>query len=165
MPRRPLRIVLTGFSGTGKSLVAPLVAQRLGWQVVDTDSLVEGAARKPITDIFEQDGETRFRELEREAVRRASSQEEVVVAAGGGVDPTTRVTTLVGAAPVTIVGAIVMGVITSMAVGGGAMNIRRWPSTSNSTLPSTSSPMMTGGLGASACGRPKTRGSGAPGIG
>lgn len=84
MPRRPLRIVLTGFSGTGKSLVAPLVAQRLGWQVVDTDSLVEGAARKPITDIFEQDGETRFRELEAAAVREACARERAVVSVGGG---------------------------------------------------------------------------------
>ena len=46
MPRRPLRIVLTGFSGAGKSLVAPLVAERLrrayrqaGWHVIDSDSL------------------------------------------------------------------------------------------------------------------------------
>ena len=91
MPRRPLRIVLTGFSGTGKSLVAPLVAQSLrrahrqaGWQVVDTDSLVEKAAGKPITDIFEQDGEPRFRELEADAVREACARERAVVSVGGG---------------------------------------------------------------------------------
>src|SRR3990170_9131714 len=82
--RRPHRIVLTGFSGTGKSLVAPLVAERLRWQVVDTDSLVERAADKPITDIFEQDGEPRFRQLEADAVRQACSREKVVVSVGGG---------------------------------------------------------------------------------
>ena len=42
--RRPPRIVLTGFSGSGKSQVAPLVAQQLGWRVVDSDKLVEEAA-------------------------------------------------------------------------------------------------------------------------
>ena len=83
-PRRPLRIVLTGFSGTGKSLVAPLVAERLRWQVIDTDSLVERAADKPITDIFEQDGEPRFRQLEADAVREACAVEKAVVSVGGG---------------------------------------------------------------------------------
>ena len=37
MPRRPLRIALTGFSGTGKRVVALIVADRLGWQVLETD--------------------------------------------------------------------------------------------------------------------------------
>jgi 3-dehydroquinate synthase len=84
MPSRPLRIVLTGFSGTGKSLVAPLVSERLRWRVIDTDSLVEGAAGKPISDIFEQDGEPRFRELEADAVREACARERAVVSVGGG---------------------------------------------------------------------------------
>ncbi len=82
--RRPLRIILTGFSGTGKSLVAPLVADRLHWQAVDTDSHVEKAAGKPITDIFEQDSEPRFRELEADAVRDACARERAVVSVGGG---------------------------------------------------------------------------------
>ena len=80
----PLRIVLTGFSGTGKSLVAPLVAQRLGWQVIDTDALVERAAGKPIADIFQQDGEPRFRELEADAVRETCARQRAVVSVGGG---------------------------------------------------------------------------------
>ncbi len=84
MARRPLRIVLTGFSGSGKSLVGPLVADRLRWQVIDTDSLVERAAGKPIADIFEQDGEPRFRELEGDAVRDACSRQRAVVSVGGG---------------------------------------------------------------------------------
>src|SRR3990170_4178722 len=81
---RPQRIVLTGFSGTGKSLVAPLVAQRLGWETVDTDVLVERAASRPIADIFARDGEPRFRDLEAEAVRQACARERAVVSAGGG---------------------------------------------------------------------------------
>ncbi len=83
--RRPLRIVLTGFSGTGKSEVAPIVAQRLGWRVIDTDALVERAAGKPILDIFRQDGEVCFRDLEAEALQQACREERAVVSTGGGV--------------------------------------------------------------------------------
>src|SRR3990170_4505995 len=82
--RRPQRIVLSGFSGTGKSAVAALVAQRLGWELVDTDALVEQAAGRPIADIFARDGEARFRELEADAVRQACARERAVVSAGGG---------------------------------------------------------------------------------
>ena len=82
--RRPHRIILTGFSGTGKSQIAPIVAERLGWRVVDTDHLVERAAHMTIADIFERDGEPRFRELEAAAVREACAQEKAVISIGGG---------------------------------------------------------------------------------
>lgn len=81
---QPRRVFLTGFSGTGKSAVAALVADALGWRALDTDKLIVGEAGRSIPDIFEQDGEPRFRELERAAVRRAASEEEAVVAVGGG---------------------------------------------------------------------------------
>jgi len=82
--RRPLRIVLTGFSGTGKSLVAPLVAQKLGWEAFDTDALIERAAVRPIADIFARDGEPLFRELESQALRDACSHSRAVISTGGG---------------------------------------------------------------------------------
>jgi len=88
MPDRPSRIVLTGFSGTGKSLVAPLIAQRLGWELVDTDALVEQAAGRPIADIFARDGEARFRDLEADAVRQACARQNAVVAVGSYPRPT-----------------------------------------------------------------------------
>ncbi len=84
MTARARRIFLTGFSCTGKSRVARLVAEKLGWEAVDTDALVERAAGKPIPHIFAEEGEARFRELEREAVREACSREKAVVAVGGG---------------------------------------------------------------------------------
>jgi 3-dehydroquinate synthase len=84
MTSRPNRIVLTGFSGSGKSAIAALVAERLGWRAVDTDSLVEQAAGRPIADIFAREDETRFRELEADAVRQACARPNAVVSAGGG---------------------------------------------------------------------------------
>jgi 3-dehydroquinate synthase len=78
------RVFLTGFSGTGKSTFAPLVAEALGWRALDTDTLVEQAAGKSIPEIFASDGEARFRELERDAIARAAKEDNVVVAAGGG---------------------------------------------------------------------------------
>jgi 3-dehydroquinate synthase len=81
----PPRLFLTGFSGAGKSAVAPLVAQALGRTVVDTDQLIEQSASRPISEIFTRDGEARFRELERDALRRAVQENSaVVVAVGGG---------------------------------------------------------------------------------
>ncbi len=81
---QPQRLFLTGFSGTGKSSVAALVAQKLGWRALDTDALIEEQAGASVAEIFARDGETRFRELEREALRRAAGQENAVIATGGG---------------------------------------------------------------------------------
>lgn len=78
------RIFLTGFSFTGKSTVARLVAQALGWRFVDTDDVVEAVAGKPVARIFGEDGEARFRDLELRAVADAAREPRVVVATGGG---------------------------------------------------------------------------------
>ncbi len=86
---RPQRIVLTGFPGTGKSLVASLVAERLGWQVIETDAVVERAAGRSILDIFHQEGEERFRDLESGALREACSTSRVVNPSGTVIRRTT----------------------------------------------------------------------------
>ena len=78
------RVVLTGFSGTGKSTVAALLAQRLGWRVVDMDQEIERQAGASIPAIFREHGEAHFRARERDALRDAVSQDAVVVATGGG---------------------------------------------------------------------------------
>ncbi len=78
-------IVLVGFMGTGKSAVGGRLAAKLSRRFVDLDGLIEKRAGKPIPLIFKEDGEPRFRELERELVQEVASQEGLVVAAGGGV--------------------------------------------------------------------------------
>ncbi|MCI0882781.1 MAG: 3-dehydroquinate synthase [Chloroflexi bacterium] len=80
----PSRIVLTGFSGTGKSAVAPLLAQHFSWDVVDTDRLVEEREGKPILTIFRDAGEDAFRDLESAAIADACAQDDVIISAGGG---------------------------------------------------------------------------------
>ncbi len=77
-------IILVGFMGTGKSTVSSLLAERLGWESLDTDEEIVKAADKSIPQIFADDGETAFRDWESQAVRQALSGERRIVATGGG---------------------------------------------------------------------------------
>ena len=77
-------IFLVGLSGSGKSTVGRLVARRLGWSFVDTDTLIEEAAGQSIAAIFSEQGEAAFRELEARALTRATRAGQTVVATGGG---------------------------------------------------------------------------------
>jgi shikimate kinase/3-dehydroquinate synthase len=82
--KRAQRIILTGFSGTGKTQVARLVAERLGWQAVDSDDAIVEVAGKPIPTIFRDQGEKHFRTLEHTVLRQLCSQPKMAIAAGGG---------------------------------------------------------------------------------
>jgi len=84
MSRQVTNIIISGFSATGKSLVAKEIAQRLNWNFIDTDDEVVKLAGKSIDEIFRQDGEGRFRELERKVIRKACQQRQTVIAIGGG---------------------------------------------------------------------------------
>jgi shikimate kinase len=86
------KAVVIGPPGSGKSTIGRLLAERLGVPFRDTDDDVEAAAGKPIGDIFVDDGEERFREMERAAVRAALDTHEGVLALGGGavLDPATQ---------------------------------------------------------------------------
>jgi shikimate kinase len=80
--------VLIGPPGAGKSTVGVLLAERLGCGFTDTDAEVEAAAGKLVGDIFVDDGEPAFREMERVAVARALDSPGVVAVGGGAVlDP------------------------------------------------------------------------------
>jgi shikimate kinase len=77
-------IYLVGFSGTGKSTVARLVAERLGWQAYDLDQLVAERAGMEIPEIFAREGEPAFRDRESQALRDLPCDRGFVVATGGG---------------------------------------------------------------------------------
>jgi shikimate kinase len=79
-------IVLIGPPGAGKTTVGAALAARLGVTFADTDSIVEVAAGKPVSDIFITDGEPEFRRLERAAVAAALADPAGarVIGLGGG---------------------------------------------------------------------------------
>ncbi|MDX3228620.1 shikimate kinase [Streptomyces sp. ME19-01-6] len=85
-------IVLVGPMGVGKSTVGRVLAERLGTGFRDTDSDIVETAGKPISEIFIDEGEPHFRELERQAVRAAVAEHRGVLALGGGaiLDDSTR---------------------------------------------------------------------------
>jgi shikimate kinase len=87
-----VRLVVIGPPGAGKSTVGRLVAQRLGVPFVDTDDVVETRAGRTIPDIFVEDGEPAFRDLERAAVVDVLASGDGVVSLGGGavMDPRTE---------------------------------------------------------------------------
>ncbi len=80
----PRRIVLMGFSGAGKSTVGLRVAERLGWELLDMDAEIERREGRAIPEIFRENGEQTFREIEREVLRDALATEQVVISTGGG---------------------------------------------------------------------------------
>ena len=78
-------IALIGFMGAGKTAVGQLLAKKLDWKFVEMDPLIEQKAGKSIPDIFQQDGEVAFRELEIEVTKEVSREKNLVIACGGGI--------------------------------------------------------------------------------
>ena len=78
------RIYLTGFMGSGKSTLGPGLADALDYAFVDLDEYIEQRAGQPIQEIFEQQSERNFRELEAEALATSFDWTKTVVALGGG---------------------------------------------------------------------------------
>ena len=77
-------VVLVGPPGAGKTTVGQALAERRGLGFRDTDTDVEVVAGKAVADIFVEDGEPAFREMERQAVARALAEHDGVLALGGG---------------------------------------------------------------------------------
>lgn len=78
-------IFLVGMMGSGKTTLGRQLAERLGYTFVDLDEYLEQREGKTITQLFEQEGQERFRELERQALEAVVQEyEQAVVATGGG---------------------------------------------------------------------------------
>ncbi len=80
-----MKIVLTGFMGTGKTSVGRELSGKLGYEFIDTDVLIEKKEGKTIPQIFKEKGEEYFRELEQATVAEVSKIRNAVIATGGGV--------------------------------------------------------------------------------
>ena len=89
---RPRNLVLIGMSGTGKSRVGRLVAERLRWRLVDIDEEIERSTGRSVQAIFAAEGEPGFRALERAVIARVARRSGAVIATGGGavLDPRNR---------------------------------------------------------------------------
>ncbi len=96
------RIVLTGFMGSGKSTVGPLLAKRLGWRFLDVDHVIEAEAGMAISAFFAQHGEPAFRDLEHRTIARLAEEEHLVLALGGGAIETAETRELLLGGPGTL---------------------------------------------------------------
>jgi len=98
----PRRIVLTGFMGSGKTTLGPLVAARLGWSFIDVDDVIEAEAGVTIAEIFARHGEAAFREREHATIARLAAGDSLVLALGGGAIENEATRELLLAAPETL---------------------------------------------------------------
>lgn len=118
------RIVLTGFMGSGKTTVGPLVADRLGWRFVDVDDVIEAAAGLRIANIFARHGEAAFRSQEHEAIARLVSGNDIVLALGGGAIETAATRSLLLNSPGTLLVHLQVKLETTLARCGGTEGTR-----------------------------------------
>ena len=79
-----LNLYLIGMMGTGKTTVGQRLAKELGYRFFDTDVLIERVAQKSINELFAEEGETFFRELESQVLGEVSACTRSVIATGGG---------------------------------------------------------------------------------
>lgn len=84
MDSADVNLYLVGFMGTGKTTVGRAVAQRIGFQLLDSDHEIERAQGRTIPDIFAQSGEPAFRAMERAFIEQGHPATRTLVACGGG---------------------------------------------------------------------------------
>ena len=77
-------LTLIGYRATGKTTLARLLAERLGWSWIDADVEIERRAGKTIARMFAEEGEPAFRDLEVQVIADLCRQQRLVLAAGGG---------------------------------------------------------------------------------
>jgi shikimate kinase len=98
-----MKVFLTGFSGSGKSTVGPILARHLKCDYIDCDSEIEKTSGMSIPEIFADKGEVFFRQLEHQTVRRLSDERiaSAVIGLGGGAFIIAKNRTLIRKAGVT----------------------------------------------------------------
>lgn len=79
-----MRIFLIGYMGSGKTTIGKLVAKRLNYSFIDMDAHIEAKQYKTISQIFAEQGEDKFRQLEQKCLHEVSELENVVISTGGG---------------------------------------------------------------------------------
>jgi shikimate kinase len=80
-----VNLYLIGLMGVGKTTVGKLIAEEIGYRFVDTDEVIVKAAGKSINEIFAENGEAEFRQLESDVLAQVCAYTKLVVATGGGI--------------------------------------------------------------------------------
>ena len=78
------RIYLTGFMTCGKSTIGPILANTIGWNFYDLDDVIKESEKMSVVDIFKNQGEAYFRNLETETLAGLSGKNKTIIALGGG---------------------------------------------------------------------------------
>ena len=78
------RIILIGYMGAGKTTIGRQLAIALGLQFYDLDWYIELRYHKKVSEIFAEQGEERFRDMERRMLHEVAEFEDVVISCGGG---------------------------------------------------------------------------------
>lgn len=78
------RIFLVGFMAAGKTTIGRLLAKKIGYDFADTDEILENETKLKISEIFEQHGESYFRKLEANLLKKLILKDKLVIATGGG---------------------------------------------------------------------------------
>jgi shikimate kinase len=120
----PRRIVLTGFMGSGKSTVGPLLAARLGWSFIDVDEVIEQDAGATIAELFARHGESPFRDREHATIARLATGDALVLALGGGAVERAETRTLLLGAPATLLVHLEVELATTLTRCAGTERIR-----------------------------------------
>ena len=79
-----MKVILIGYMGSGKSVIAKRLAELLDFRFIDTDEWIEARSCKTIPQIFSEEGEASFRTKEKECLEFLVDQEDIVLATGGG---------------------------------------------------------------------------------
>ena len=79
-----INITLCGMMGSGKSAIGRILADKLDYNFIDVDKMIENEAKKTIKTIFKEDGEVYFRDLEEKITIKILDNHETIVSLGGG---------------------------------------------------------------------------------
>lgn len=79
-----MKIYLIGYMGSGKSTIGRMVADQMKLDFIDFDTYIEGLEKKTVAEIFDSNGENKFRELEHEHLKKLLNEDNCVISLGGG---------------------------------------------------------------------------------
>jgi shikimate kinase len=80
-----MNVVLIGYRCAGKTVVGTVIAEQMGWDLVDTDAMIEMSVKRPIEAIINDKGWNHFRWIEKGIIEKISGQDKQVISTGGGV--------------------------------------------------------------------------------